>query len=200
MKILFATKNPAKIKYYAEELKRRKFDILTLSDLEEDINMEIEENGKNGVENAKIKARAYHEITGIKTICIDDNLFINGLNEEKQPGTNVRRVNGKRLTDEEMIDYYSNLVHELGGKVNAKWVKGVAIYDGKEMKSYEYSRNEFYFIDTPSNKVREGYPLDSISIIPGYEKYLSEFTEQELYEYKNKDKNNDVFEFIINNI
>ena len=32
------------------------------------------------------------------------------LPEEKQPGTHVRRVNGKELNDDEMIEYYCNLL------------------------------------------------------------------------------------------
>ena len=41
----------------------------------------------------------------IPTIGMDNNLFIEELPEEKQPGTYVRRVNGKELSDEEMILY-----------------------------------------------------------------------------------------------
>ena len=31
---------------------------------------------------------------------MDNNLYIEGLPEEKQPGTHVRRINGKELNDE----------------------------------------------------------------------------------------------------
>lgn len=65
---------------------------------------------------------------------MDNNLYIEELPEEKQPGTHVRRVNGKELNDDEMIEYYCNLVKEYGGKLKAKWVYGMVIYDGKEKK------------------------------------------------------------------
>ena len=45
-KILFATKNPAKVKYYADELKKYGYEIYTISDLNVDI--DVEENGKDG--------------------------------------------------------------------------------------------------------------------------------------------------------
>ena len=45
---------------------------------------------------------------------MDDNLYLEGIPKEKQPGMYVRRVNGKRLTDEEMIEYYSKLAHDYG--------------------------------------------------------------------------------------
>ena len=53
------------------------------------------------------KAKAYYDATNITTIGMDNNLFIEELPEEKQPGTYVRRINGKELNDEEMIEYYT---------------------------------------------------------------------------------------------
>ena len=53
---------------------------------------------------------------------MDNNLFIEELPDEMQPKTHVRKVNGKELTDDEMIVYYTNLVKEYGGKLTAKWV------------------------------------------------------------------------------
>lgn len=103
MKVLFATTNPAKVKKYAEELAKKNVELLTIKDL--NLNLHIEENGNNAIENACIKAKAYYERTGITTIGMDNNLFIEELPEEKQPGTHVRRINGKELNDEERRNY-----------------------------------------------------------------------------------------------
>ena len=108
MKVLFATTNPAKIKKYAERLKEKNIELLTIKDL--GINLKPEETGKNAIENAYIKAKAYYDETKITTIGMDNNLYIEDLPEEKQPGTHVRRVNRKELNDDEMIEYYCNLV------------------------------------------------------------------------------------------
>ena len=137
MKVLFATTNPAKIKKYAEKLKENNIEVLTIKDL--GINLKPEETGKNAIENAYIKAKAYYDKTKITTIGMDNNLYIEELPQEKQPGTHVRRVNGKELNDDEMIEYYCNLVQEYGGKLTAKWVYGMVIYDGKESKE-QYDR------------------------------------------------------------
>ena len=56
MKVLFATTNPAKIKKYAEKLKEKNIEVLTIKDL--GINLKPEETGKNAIENAYIKAKA----------------------------------------------------------------------------------------------------------------------------------------------
>lgn len=93
MKVLFATKNPAKVKRYVSKLQKQGIEVLTLNDM--DIKLEVEETGKNAIENAELKAKAYYNATGITSIGIDDTLFIEWLPEEKQTGTNVRRVNGK---------------------------------------------------------------------------------------------------------
>lgn len=95
MKVLFATKNPAKVKRYADKLKKHGIELITGKDIEVDI--KPNENGKNAIENAFIKAKAYYDETGIISIGMDDNLYIEGIPENKQPGNYVRRVNRKRI-------------------------------------------------------------------------------------------------------
>ena len=198
MKLLFATTNPAKINKYAGKLKEKGIEILTINDIETKLN--VEENGKDAIENAYIKAKTYYDATKIITIGMDNNLFIEEFPPEKQPGTYVRRVNGKELTDEEMIEYYSNLVKEYGGKVTTKWVYGLVIYDGKEPKTYTWSKDHFYFVDKPSPRRTPGYPLDSISIVPECNKYFVDMTDEEKKNIKSSKDDNDVIEFIVNNI
>lgn len=198
MKVLFATTNPAKVKKYKNALEEKGIQLLTLKDL--DINIKVEETGKNAIENAYIKAKSYYEVAHIPTIGMDNCLFVEELSEEEQPGTHVRRVNGKELTDEEMIEYYTNLVKKHGDKLTAKWVYGMVIYNGKESKEYTWSRNDLYLVAKPCEKRNLGYPLDSISIVPEFNKYLVELTEEE--KAKNNSKNNDdeVIKFIVDNI
>lgn len=198
MKILFATTNPAKVKKYAEELSKKKVELFTLKDL--NLNLHVEENGKNAIENACIKAKAYYEASGITTIGMDNTLFIEELPEEKQPGTHVRRINGKELNDEQMIEYYTNLVRQNGGKLTVKWIYGMAICNGKEIKTYTWSKDHFYFVDKPCELRNPGYPLDSISIIPEFNKYLVELTDEERRSYKEQKSTEGVIDFIINNI
>ncbi len=195
MDILFATTNPAKVNLYKEILKEQNINLLSIKDL--DFKLEIDENGKDAIENAKIKAKAYYKKTGLITIGMDDNLYIEELPKEKQPGTYVRRINGKELTDEEMIVYYSNLAKEYGGKLTAKWVYGMVIYTDKEIYKYSWSKDSFNIIDTPSEKRRPGYPLDSISKLVNDDKYFVDIV-------KNTDKKktvkSDVIDFILTSI
>ena len=198
MKVLFATTNPAKVKKYAKKLEEKGIEILTINDL--GIKLHVEETGRNAIENAYLKAKAYYNETKITTIGMDNNLFIEELPEEKQPGTHVRRINGKELTDDEMIEYYTKLVKENGGKLDAKWVYGMVIYNGKETKEYTWSKRQVYFIDKPSEKRNPGYALDSISIMPEVNKYFVELTEEDRKKSTNKYNEDDVIEFITKNI
>mgnify|MGYP006067313407 FL=1 len=198
MKVLFATTNPAKVEKYKDRLEKTGIELITIKDL--DLNLHVEESGKNALENAYIKAKTYYDATKIITIGMDNNLFIDELPEEKQIGTHVRRINGKELNDDEMIDYYTNLVKEYGGKLTAKWVYGMVIFNGKEKKEFTWSKSNFYFVDKPSDKRNPGYPLDSISIIPEYNKYLVELTDEEKKEYNEKTNDGQVIDFIVNSI
>ena len=198
MEVLFATTNPAKIKTYKEKLENHGIKVLTLKDI--GIDIEVEETGTTAIENACIKAKTYGDIAKKITIGIDTNLFFENIEEKEQPGTHVRRVNGKTLTDEEMIIHYKNLAKKYGGKIVAKWVNGIAIYNGKDIKTYSFCKNKFYLVDKESSKRHPGYPLDSISIIPEFNKYLTDLTKDEIEkrnENQNINNNSDVIDTIV---
>ena len=92
--------------------------------------------------------------------------LIEDIPEEKQPGMFVRRVNGRRLNDDEMLDYYSNLAHEYGegGKLTCRWIYGIAVINNGSLSTYTWSKEDFYIVDCPSNKINPGYPLNTISV------------------------------------
>ena len=198
MKVLFATTNPAKVKKYKDLLAEKGIELITIKDL--DFKLPIDENGKNAIENAYIKAKTYYDKTKIPTIGMDNNLFIEELPEERQPGTHVRRINGKELNDEEMIEYYTNLVKENGGKLTAKWVYGMVICSDKGVNKFSWSKDHFYFVNKPCEKRNPGYPLDSMTIVPEFNKYLVELTEEDKMKYKKQDNIDDVIEFITNSV
>ena len=58
MEVLIATKNKGKIEKYSTILKSLNIDYYTLDDINLDI--DINENGKNTTENAIIKAKPYY--------------------------------------------------------------------------------------------------------------------------------------------
>ncbi|MBR3720369.1 MAG: hypothetical protein IKN09_01335 [Clostridia bacterium] len=177
--ILFATGNISKVARFSEKLREKGILVKSLKDI--NINIDIEENGKTAIENAAIKAKTYYETTKMTTMAIDDTLFIEGIPEEKQPGVYVRRVNGKRLNDEEMIEYYTNLVKKYGkdGKLNTKWISGMAVIKDGEISTHTEITSEYYLVDTPTRERKEGYPLSSIMVHKELNKYDIYLTEED---------------------
>ena len=169
MKVLIGTTNPSKIPRFEGFLTGCDVEFYTLNDL--NITGEPEEVGRTPIENAEIKARYYGQFFD-RVICNDSGLYFDclPLDDSRQPGLNIRTPPGRaRMTDEEVIQYYSSLVHELGGKVLAYYMDGIAVYNRGEvytfMETGESNRaSAFYMVETPSPKRQKGWPLNSLSI------------------------------------
>ena len=196
--VLFATGNPTKAKRFSKGLQEKGIEVITLKDI--DTVFEVEENGKDAIENALIKARAYSKVVDIPVFAMDDNLYMENVPEDKQPGMFVRRINGKRLTDEESLEYYINLVKEYGtdGKITCRWVYGMAVINNGKESTYTWSKEDFYMVDTKTDKINPGYPLNSISINKKLNKYFTDITEEDKL-LINEDESN-VVEFIANSL
>jgi 8-oxo-dGTP diphosphatase len=167
MKLLYGTTNPGKLNSMQKALSGLDLEIIGLKDV--DMNFEtVDESGNNPLENARIKALSYYKTANMPVFSCDSGLYIQGLDAEKQPGVHVRRVGGKELSDEEMIEYYTGIVRELGGTAKAKYKNAIVLildennifeYDGEDI-----SYPEFLLASKPHLNRTEGFPLDSISL------------------------------------
>lgn len=195
IKILFATGNESKGKRFSLGLNKHNIEVLTLKDIKETI--DVEENGKSAKENAIIKAKAYYEISKMPTMAMDDALYLDNVPDDVQPGLFVRRVNGKRLNDEELLNHFIDLVKKYGkdGKITARWKYGLAVIINGKLKTYEWSKEDFYLTDKVSDKSHIGYPLDSISINKTLNKYFTDITEEDKEQIKQNE--DDVVDFIV---
>lgn len=199
-KIVFATGNPTKAKRFSKGLLNYDIKVISLKDL--DIKLDVNEDGKTAIENALIKARACYKITKMPTIGMDDSLYLENVPKDLQPGLFVRRVNGKSLTDEEMIEHYINLVKNYGinGKLNCKWVYGLALINEKgEENTYSWYKDNFYMVETASDKINPGYPLNTISKYKNIDKYFTDTLNSEELE-KIAFNEDDVVSFIVSNL
>ena len=198
MKVLFATGNATKAKRFSKGLLEKGIEVVSLKDI--NIELDIDENGKDAIENALIKARAYSKVVDIPVFAMDDNLYLENVPKDKQPGMYVRRVDGKRLDDDEMIKHYSNLAREYGenGRLTCRWIYDLAvIYNGKE-HTYTWSKEDFYMVDIPSDKINPGYPLNSISINKKLNKYFTDITDED--KKLIEEDESDVVDFIANSL
>lgn len=166
MKLLYATGNSAKIEAMRRRISVLGIELYGLKELDRDL-PQVPETGKSPLENAIQKAKAYFAAFKVPLFSCDSGLYFDNVPEEVQPGVNVRRVNGKRLSDEQMQAYYMGLAKEYGDLV-ARYKNAIClvldenhVYSAME-KSME---SEPFLITSKSHpKSNPGFPLDSISI------------------------------------
>lgn len=180
---IYGTSNPGKIQFMREVLEPLGIQLVGVGDFTFAL-PDVDESGNSPLENAKIKALTYHQELRKQTVLdyplfsCDSGLYIDGLPEKEQPGVHVRRVNGKNLTDEEMIKYYSSIAERLGGKVKARYRNAIC-FVVSENEKYEYMGDdiasaEFLLVTRPHMKRETGFPLNSLSVHIGNGQYYND--------------------------
>lgn len=194
-KILFATHNPSKLNLYRHMLKNHDYELIGLNDLNEEY--EVEEIGNNVKEIAIKKVTEYSKLTQLVTISEDTGLYFEGVNDDEQPGVNVNSFNGVRLNEEERIAHYLKLINKYGGKLEGYWLKTIAVSDlNGDIKTFDYKVKKT-FVNEVNEKRNSGYPLDSISITPEYNKYTVDLTDDENNKL-NDMCNKEIYDFLVN--
>lgn len=177
MELLYATSNNSKVYNMRRRLKNIPIEIITPKELA--IKVNVAEDGKTAVENAIKKAQAYYEETKLPTIAGDSALFIDGIPVDKQPGLFVRRVNGRVLSDDEMIAYYTGLIESIGGKSTGYYVTGLALITEKGVFTTEIKEDKFILSSIISKNNHRGNPLDVMTIDPVSQKYYTDMTDED---------------------
>lgn len=167
--ILIGTTNPAKVLYFEKLLAGAPVQLVTLAQM--GITDDPQETGRTPEENAAIKAACYGRYADT-VICADSGLYFDVLPQDdpRQPGLHIRTPGGgPRLDDEQMIAYYAQLVHSLGGRVLAYYMDAMALMAEGRIHRFSATREEarvraFYMLDRPCAERRKGWPLDSLSV------------------------------------
>lgn len=126
------------------------------------ITADVEESGKTIGENALLKVKAYLPLVGDCIVLSDDTgLEINALNSE--PGIHVRRWNGHRMTDEEIIEY---TIEQLKGikkeERGAQFRTSIAVaIPGGEIQIFN-GVLKGTILEQPRKERREGFPFDPL--------------------------------------
>lgn len=206
MKLLYGTGNLAKLSAMRNRLEQLDIELIGLNDqrAQGKIIPEVIEDGNTPLENARLKAMAYYEAFQIPVFSCDSGLYFDNVPDEVQPGVHVRNVNGKCLSDDEMIDYYSGLVKTYGNLV-ARYRNAICflmddthIYEAMEPSM---ESEKFILTDKPHSTVRkEGFPLDSISLDIKTNKYYYDLPEDKLEQMAVEDGFLEFFKNVFNTI
>lgn len=89
-KLLLSTNNPDKVREFREILAGLPLEVVTPADV--GLNLEVEETGSTFAENAALKARAFHEASGLLSLSDDSGLEVDALGGE--PGVYSSRYAG----------------------------------------------------------------------------------------------------------
>lgn len=182
MKLLYATGNPAKITAMQNRLKKLGIELIGLKDLNREI-PRVTEDGSTPLENAVKKALGYYEAFRMPLFSCDSGLYIDGIPENLQPGIHVRTINGKYLTDAEMMEYYSSLAVRYGD-LTARYRNAICLVLDKDhiYRAMDESMASKPFIITsrPHARRKEGFPLDSLSVDIRTGKYYYDLETEEL--------------------
>ncbi|MCR5123350.1 MAG: RdgB/HAM1 family non-canonical purine NTP pyrophosphatase [Ruminococcus sp.] len=144
MKIIIASNNAGKIREYKQMLTGAGFDeVLSLKDA--GITCDPEETGATFEENAAIKARALHEMTGFSALADDSGLMVDALGGE--PGVYSARwlgLNDDKLKNDEIL---RRLEGKTGKERSARFVCAIHfIYeDGTEVTAKGVCEGEIGF-------------------------------------------------------
>lgn len=186
MKLLYGTGNLAKLSVMKHRLENLDIELIGLGDLRAAGKRipEVLENGNTPLENAKLKALAYYDAFRMPVFSCDSGLYFDNVPDEIQPGVHVRNVNGKCLSDEEMMQYYAGLVKKYGNLV-ARYRNAICLVMDEnhvyEAMDASMESEKFIITDKPHSAIREkGFPLDSMSIDMETNKYYYDLSADEL--------------------
>ena len=193
MRLLFGTGNQAKLATMKSRLETIGIELIGLQDLRAEGREipKVSENGATPLENARLKAHAYYEAFSMPVFSCDSGLYFDGVPDDIQPGVHVRNVNGKCLTDEEMMEYYAGLVRQYGN-LTARYKNAICLMIDDE-HIYEamdasMESGPFLLTDKPHSAIREkGFPLDSMSIDLKTNQYYYDLSAEELEQFAMED-------------
>lgn len=186
MKLLYGTGNPAKLASMKSRLANLDIELISLQELKAEGKAipEVPEDGNTPLENARQKATAYYKAFRMPVFSCDSGLYFDNVPDEVQPGVHVRNVNGKCLSDEEMMEHYAGLVKQYGN-LTARYRNAICfvmdenhIYEAMEPSM---ESEKFIITDIPHSTIRKkGFPLDSLSIDIKTNKYYYDLPEEKL--------------------
>lgn len=110
IKLLVATNNPGKVREYSELLADLHVPLAITFPAQEELSLEVDESGETFEDNARIKALAYAQASGLLTLADDSGLEVDALGGA--PGVRSARYGGPEASD---ADRYRKLLAALAG-------------------------------------------------------------------------------------
>ena len=195
--IIFGTQNKAKIDQINWALKGTETVVVGLPS--NTPKLEVNENGTTAQENARKKAMAYASVLHRPVISMDNALYFEGLSDEKQPGVKVRRFRDEsRQGDTEMLNFYKELLVSMNvDEADAWWEFGICLANPDGTYREVTIKSPRKFVKNGSDKMIDGYPLESIQKDPISGKIISDMSEDEQADFWLREIGSKVQDFVL---
>jgi len=173
VELIYGTTNKAKMQAMKKIAEPLGIKLLSLDDVGTP-KLNVEENGNSPLENAKIKALAYYKVLKRPLFSCDSGLYIDEVDDARQPGVNIRGV-GDVMDDDAAVAYYAGLAGEFGGRITARYRNAIVlVLDENSVHEYmneDIESERFAIVSKPHGKRVAGFPLDGLSVHIGSGKY-----------------------------
>lgn len=198
MRLLLATHNKAKIKYYSKFLNEfyPELEIFTLDDVS--IFEDVDETGSTFEENALLKAQYYADKTKMLSLADDGGICIDALGGK--PGLYSKRWAGKNASDKDIIDFTLDALKDVDNeRRTAYFIAIIAIYNPHNSQvQYFTTKLSGKIAQKPAEKLEPGFPYRSL-FLTEKSHYLVNLSEKELEEIDHRRKAcKDIAEYLKN--
>ncbi len=163
MKLLIATHNPGKLREFQQIFAGAPLQVVSLDDVS--IGWEVQETGSTFEDNARLKALAYREASGLPTLADDSGLEVEALGGG--PGVQSARYGGSGLTPQARYELVLDRMKDVpSGNRRAHFRCVIAVaWPGKPVLAVEGDcPGEITFEPRGS----EGFGYDPIFFLPRY--------------------------------
>ena len=173
-KLLVATGNPGKLAEYVDLLAGVPYQLTSLT--AERITFEVEENGTSYEENARLKAAAYAQASGLLTLADDSGLEVDALNGE--PGPLSARYGGPGLSDAGRVQLLlAKLAAVPDAQRTARFVCVIAI--AEPAGASHLVRGECHGIIIREPRGTSGFGYDPVFLLPEPGLTLAELSQEQ---------------------
>jgi len=188
MKILLATRNPAKIKDYQRILEEEGLSIATLESL--GIKDEFKEAASTFEENAKAKTLFYHQLSGLPTLADDGGFEIDYL--KGQPGVLSRRwIDPTReSSDQEIVEHLSQIILKIPlDQRTARFTTVLCLVKSAEEIYFAENSITGQLTEKFHSGYPKGFPYRAHFVEKTFSRHLMDLTEEEYDQINHRRKN-----------
>lgn len=181
MKLVLATQNPKKLKEMNEILSHLGVEVVSEAEL--GVRIEVEETGETFTDNARLKATAVMQATGLPAVADDSGLCVDALNGA--PGVYSARYGGEGLDDQ---GRYTLLLQNLRGQTTraAHFTCAIACAfpNGDTITAEGQAPGTIAFAPMGDN----GFGYDPVFFVPEKAKTFAQLTQAEKAEISHRGK------------